>query len=119
MTVVGYGALWLQTVAFATPTDLGGMTIAQQRTSFEAGQRAAHGAGDLDIGLDRGARPAGDLVGGHAARRPQRRPGHPAAADADPASTGRSRAATPAAGWIGWAIAAAGRTADESLTTRA
>ena len=37
VTAVGYGAIWLQTVAFGTPTDLGGMTIAQQRTTFEAG----------------------------------------------------------------------------------
>lgn len=37
VTAAGYGALWLQTAAFATPTDLGSMTIAQQRTAFEAG----------------------------------------------------------------------------------
>jgi hypothetical protein len=38
VTGVGYAALWLQTVAFGTPTDLGQRSIAQLRTAFEQGQ---------------------------------------------------------------------------------
>jgi hypothetical protein len=37
VTVVGYGALWLQTIAFGTPTDLGLWHIEQMRTAFEQG----------------------------------------------------------------------------------
>jgi len=37
VTGIGYGALWLQTVAFGTPTDLGLRSIAQMRTAFEQG----------------------------------------------------------------------------------
>jgi hypothetical protein len=38
LTVVGYAALALQTVVFATPIDLGSYTIAQMRTAFESGE---------------------------------------------------------------------------------
>jgi hypothetical protein len=37
VTAVGFGALWLQTVAFGTPTDLGSWSITQMRTAFEQG----------------------------------------------------------------------------------
>jgi hypothetical protein len=37
VTAAGFGALWLQTVAFGTPTDLGRWSIAQMRTAFEQG----------------------------------------------------------------------------------
>ncbi len=37
VTLVGYAALWLQTVAFGTPTDLALRTIAELRASFEKG----------------------------------------------------------------------------------
>jgi hypothetical protein len=37
VTAVGYGAMWLQTVAFGTPTDLAQLSIAQMRVSFESG----------------------------------------------------------------------------------
>src|SRR6476659_67730 len=37
VTGVGYGALYLQTIAFGTPTDLGQRSIAQLRTAFEQG----------------------------------------------------------------------------------
>ncbi len=66
VTVVGYGAIWLQTVAFGTPTDLGGMTIAQLRTSFEAGN-VLHMVPVPGLpAWIAGARPAGDLVRGDA-----------------------------------------------------
>ena len=38
LTVVGYAALALQTLGFATPIDLGSYTIAQMRTAFESGE---------------------------------------------------------------------------------
>jgi hypothetical protein len=37
VTGLGYGALYLQTIAFGTPTDLGQRSIAQLRTAFEQG----------------------------------------------------------------------------------
>ncbi len=37
VTLVGYGALWLQTVAFGTPTNLGRLTIGDMRAAFERG----------------------------------------------------------------------------------
>ncbi len=37
VTLVGYGAIWVQTVAFGTPTNLGQLTIGDMRTVFEQG----------------------------------------------------------------------------------
>jgi hypothetical protein len=37
VTLVGYGAIWLQTVASGTPTDLGQLSIAGMRAVFERG----------------------------------------------------------------------------------
>ncbi len=37
VTLVGYGAMWLQTVAFGTPTGLGEMHIGEMRRAFEQG----------------------------------------------------------------------------------
>ncbi len=37
VAAVGYGALWLQTVAFATPTDLASRSIAELRTAYQQG----------------------------------------------------------------------------------
>jgi hypothetical protein len=37
VTLVGYGAMWLQTIAFGTPTDLALRSIAEMRVAFERG----------------------------------------------------------------------------------
>jgi hypothetical protein len=37
VTIGGYVGMWLQTVVFATPTDLAQLTIAEMRLTFEAG----------------------------------------------------------------------------------
>jgi hypothetical protein len=38
VSVAGYGAMWLQTAALSTPTDLADRTIEQQRQAFESGE---------------------------------------------------------------------------------
>ncbi|MGS0683638.1 hypothetical protein ACVBEQ_00545 [Nakamurella sp. GG22] len=37
ITLVGYGAMWVQTVGFGTPTDLANRTIGEMRVAFERG----------------------------------------------------------------------------------
>jgi hypothetical protein len=87
VTGVGYGALYLQTVAFGTPTDLGRRSMAQLRA---------------------------DLVGGHVAGRAQHRDRHTAAAHPDRAV--RRRAGSRRSWGIGGPAVGEGRGKEFALT---